>query len=135
MYRKENDVVESTLMKFRVFPRIRALAIVGAVAVMCSACSSEAPPVRSDRISALALRASPAAYAMFQGELDRTRITNDFTRRAKDPENYDVYITETSDEFLFAFVMKPEGGERILDGRSVYAVSKKDGVATIRSML
>jgi hypothetical protein len=102
---------------------------------MCSACSSEAPPVRSDRISALALRASPAAYAMFQGELDRTRIANDFTRRAKDPENYDVYITETSDEFLFAFVMKPERGERILDGRSVYAVSKKDGAATIRSML
>ncbi len=135
MYLKENDVVKSTLMKFRFFPRIRALAIVGAVAVMCSACSSEAPPVRSDRISALALRASAAAYAMFQGELDRTRIANDFTRRAKDPENYDVYITETSDEFLFAFVMKPERGERTLDGRSVYAVSKKDGAATIRSML
>lgn len=135
MYRKDHDVVEGTLMKLRVFPRMRALAIVGAVAVMCSSCSSEVPPTRSDRISAVALRASPAAYAMFQSDLDRTRIANDFTRRAKDPENYDVYITETSDEFLFAFVMRPERGERILDGRSVYAVSKKDGVATIRSML
>jgi len=111
------------------------LAMAAATALMCLACSSEAPPARSDRISALALKASPAAFAMFQDELDRTRVANDFTRRAKDPQNYDVYITETSDEFLFAFVMRPKRGERILDGRSVYAVSKKDGLATVRSML
>jgi hypothetical protein len=122
-------------MKSRSFSRIRTLAIGTAIALACSACSSEAPPARSDRISALALKASPAAYAMFQNELDRTPADNDFTRRAKDPKNYDVRITETSDEFLFAFVMRPERGERILDGRSVYAVSKKDGVATVRSML
>lgn len=106
-----------------------------AVALMCSACSSKAPPSRPERISALALKASPAAYALFQKELDNVKADNDFTVRLKNPENYDVYVWETPDDFLFSFSVRPLKGERILDGRSVYSVSKKNGVAALRSML
>ena len=115
--------------------RQRTLAIGLFVAVLCSACSSGAAPPRPERISALALKASPAAYALFQKELDQIKADNDFTIRLKDPANYDVYVWETTDDFLFSFSVRPLKGERILDGRSVYGVSKADGVATLRSML
>jgi len=72
---------------------------------------------------------------MFQKELDAIKADNDFTRRAKDPGNYEVYIAETDDEFIFTFIMRPKKGERILDGRSVYAVSKHDGSGALRSIL
>jgi hypothetical protein len=121
-------------MKPKSFSKMRALAIGAAVAVVCSACSSEAP-LRPERISALALKASPAAYALFQKDLDEVKPDNDFTMRLKNPANYDVYVSETSDDFLFSFSVRPMKGERLLDGRSVYAVSKKDGAATIRSIL
>jgi hypothetical protein len=114
---------------------LRVLAFGAAVSAAMLACSSESPSVRPVAISALALKASPAAYAMFQKELDAIKADNDFTKRAKDPGNYEVYITEADDEFLFTFIMRSKKGERILDGRSVYAVNKNDGSATLRSML
>ena len=122
-------------MNSRVLSTLRALAFSTAIAVMMLACSAKSPSARSGSISALALRASPTAYAMFQKELDAIKADNDFTRRAKDPGKYEVYIAETDDEFLFTFIMRPKKGERILDGRSVYAVSKHDGSGTLRSML
>jgi len=121
-------------MDSRGISTLRALAFATVLAVTVSACSSESPSTRSGSTSALALRASPAAYPMFQQELDAIKADNDFTRRAKDPGNYEVYIAETGDEFLFTFIMRPKKGERILDNRSVYAVSKNDGSATLRSM-
>jgi uncharacterized lipoprotein len=114
---------------------MRALAIAGAFALMCAACSPEVAPSRPERISALALKASPAAYALFEKDLDKVKADNDFTIRLKNPENYDVYVSETPDDFLFSFSVRPMKGERLLDGRSVYAVSKNDRVATVRSML
>jgi hypothetical protein len=111
-----------------------ALACAALIITTCS-CTSEESPTRSERISALALKASPAAYALFQRELDDVKADNDFGKRAKDPKNYEVYITEDADAFLFTFVMRHAKNERILDGRSVYAVSKKDGSATVRSIL
>jgi len=122
-------------MKLEIFKRKGKLAMAAAALMMCSACSPKAPPSRPERISALALKASPAAYAMFQRELNAIKADNDFTIRMKDPANYDVYVWETPDDFLFSFSVRPLKGERILDGRSVYAVNKKDGVATLRSML
>lgn len=122
-------------MKRESFPRIRILAVGMAVAVLCAACSSAAPESRPERVSALALKASPAAYALFQKHLDGVKADNDFTVRLKNPENYDVYVSETADDFLFSFSVRPMKGERLLDGRSVSAVSKKDGTATIRSVL
>jgi len=122
-------------MKPESFSRRRSLAMCAVVVVMLSACSSEAPASRPERISALALKASPAAYALFQKHLDDVKADNDFTIRLKNPENYDVYVSETADDFLFSFSVRPKKGERLLDGRSVYAVSKKDGAATIRSVL
>jgi hypothetical protein len=134
MHWNDHKSAEGNPMKPKSFSKMRALAIGAAVAVLCSACSSEAPS-RPERISALALKASPAAYALFQKDLDEVKADNDFTMHLKNPANYDVYVSETSDDFLFSFSVRPMKGERLLDGRSVYAVSKRDGAATIRSML
>lgn len=122
-------------MTSRNFSTLPALIFGTALAVTLSACSTGAPSVCTGGITALAFRASPAVYSTFQKDLNAIRADSEFTRRAKDPSNYDVHVSETADEFIFTFAMRPVMGERILDGRAVYVVDKSDGAVTIRSML
>lgn len=120
------------ILRFSIRPLFLVVMI---LAVFGAACSSQPTSIHAGCISALALRSSPAAYALFEEELDAIKVDNDFTRHAKDPSNYDVAVSETTDDFVYAFSLRPRNGQRILDGRSVYVVSKSDGTPSLRSAL